>query len=342
MSSSNGYRGILAAALFALAPLSISAHAGTLEQVKARGAVKCGVSQGVPGLSFPDASGNWTGLDADYCKALALATLGDATKVLFMPLASMDRFAALQSGEVDVLVRSVTWTISRDASLGFNFRAVNFYDGQGFLVRKSANIKGANELSGASICVPAGTTTEQNTADYFRANNMKYDLATFGNFEEATKAYEGGRCDSLTADRSQLAGQRTKLTQPDEHVILPDIISKEPIGPVVRQGDEQWFDIVTWVHFAMVSAEELGIRSDNVDDKKKSDNPEIRRLLGLEGKTGELLGLSNDWAYKIIKTVGNYGQSYDRNLGPSSKIQIERGLNNLWTKGGLQYSPPIR
>lgn len=322
--------------------LATGAAAATLDDVKAKGFVQCGVSQGLPGFSNPDAQGNWSGIDVDLCRAIAAAVFSDATKVKYTPLSAKERFTALQSGEVDVLSRNTTWTMGRDTSLGLNFAGVNYYDGQGFMIRKSLGVKSALELSGASVCTNTGTTTELNVADYFRANKMEYEIVAFEKADEVVAAYDAGRCDVYTTDQSGLYAQRLKLTNPDEHVVLPEIISKEPLGPVVRQGDDQWFNVVKWTHFAMVNAEELGVSSDNVDEMTNSDNPEVKRLLGKEGEFGAAIGLSNDWAYQIIKQVGNYGQVFDANVGPSTPLAISRGKNDLWTRGGLQYAPPIR
>jgi general L-amino acid transport system substrate-binding protein len=318
------------------------AGAQTLNTVKQRGVLSCGVSQGLPGFSNPDDRGNWTGLDVDQCRAIAAAIFNDPTKVRFLPLSAKDRFTALQSGEIDVLSRNSTWTLSRDAALGLNFAAVNYYDGQGFMVRKALKVNSALELNGASVCTQTGTTTELNLADYFRANKMRYELIAFATVDEVVKAYDGGRCDVFTSDVSQLYSEKLKLTNPNDHVILPEVISKEPLGPVVRHGDDQWFDIVKWTHFAMVNAEELGVSQKNLEEALKSDKPEVRRLLGVEGNMGEQLGLTKDWVVRIIKHVGNYGESFERNVGSGSKLGIARGLNNLWTKGGIQYAPPIR
>jgi general L-amino acid transport system substrate-binding protein len=316
--------------------------AQTLKAVKDRGSVICGVSQGIPGFSNPDDKGNWTGLDVDFCRAIAAAVFNDPSKVKFSPLSAKDRFTALQSSEVDVLARNSTWTSSRDTSLGLNFGAVNYYDGQGFMVRKALKVNSALELNGASVCTQTGTTTELNLADYFRANNMKYEVIAFGTADETVKAYETGRCDAFTTDVSQLYAEKLKLANANDHVVLPEIISKEPLAPVVRHGDDQWFDIVKWVHYAMINAEELGVSQKTLDDALKSQLPEIRRLVGTEGAYGEQLGLTKDWVVRIIKHVGNYGESFDRNMGPASKLGISRGINRLWTKGGIQYAPPIR
>ncbi|HCL65688.1 MAG TPA: amino acid ABC transporter substrate-bindnig protein [Rhizobium sp.] len=322
-----------------------AALAGTLDDVKAKGFVQCGVNTGLTGFASPDASGNWTGFDVDYCKAVTAAIFGDATKVKYTPTTAKERFPALQSGEADVLIRNTTWTLNRDTALGFNFRAVNYYDGQGFMVRKDLNVKSALELSGAAVCVQTGTTTELNLADYFKANNLEYKPVVFEKLEEVNAAYDSGRCDVYTTDQSGLYSLRLTLKNPDENVILPEIISKEPLGPAVRQGDDQWFDIVTWTHYALVQAEEFGITQANVDEiKSTTTNPDIKRFLGAEAdsKIGTDLGLTNDWAYNIIKAVGNYGEVFERNLGMNTPLKIERGLNALWTKGGLQYAMPVR
>jgi general L-amino acid transport system substrate-binding protein len=316
--------------------------AQTLKAVKDRGSVVCGVSQGIPGFSNPDDRGNWTGLDVDLCRAIAAAIFNDPSKVKFSPLSAKDRFTALQSSEVDLLARNSTWTSSRDTSLGLNFTAVNYYDGQGFMVRKALKVNSALELNGASVCTQTGTTTELNLADYFRANNMKYEVIAFATADETVKAYETGRCDAFTTDVSQLYAEKLKLANANDHVILPEIISKEPLAPVVRHGDDQWFDIVKWVHYAMINAEELGVSQKTLDEALKSPLPEIRRLVGTEGAYGEQLGLTKDWIVRIVKHVGNYGESFDRNMGPGSKLNISRGINRLWTKGGIQYAPPIR
>jgi general L-amino acid transport system substrate-binding protein len=321
---------------------SSAASAQTLKTVKGRGSLVCGVSQGIPGFSSPDDKGNWSGLDVDLCRAIAAAIFDDPSKTKFVPLSAKDRFTALQSSEIDVLTRNSTWSLSRDASLGLNFTGVNYYDGQGFIVRKSLKVNSALELNGASVCAQTGTTSELNLADYFRANNMKYEVIAFGSADEAVKAYESGRCDAFTTDVSQLYAERLKFAAASDHVILPEIISKEPLGPAVRHGDDQWFDIVKWVHFAMLDAEELGVSSKTLAEAAKSPQPEIKRLLGLEGAYGEQLGLTKDWAVRILKHVGNYGEIFERDVGSGSKLGINRGLNRLWTKGGIQYAPPIR
>ena len=330
--------GFSSSAALAQAP----AAGNTLRNVQAKGFVQCGVTQGLAGFSQPDSQGNWTGLDVDFCRAVAAAIFNDPTKVRFVPLSAKDRFTALQAGEIDVLARNSTWTIQRDTALGLNFTGVNYYDGQGFMVRKSLNVKSARELSGASVCVQAGTTTELNLADFFRANNLKYEPVVFATNDETVKAYDAGRCDAFTTDASGLYAERVKLAKPDDHIVLPEIISKEPLGPVVRHGDDQWFDIVKWVLFAQVNAEELGVSKANIDQMLQSTNPEIRRLVGVEGNFGEALGLTKDWVVRIVKHVGNYGEVFDRNVGPNTRLGIARGLNALWNKGGLQYAPPIR
>ena len=334
-----------AGAMLAIATVlgfSGSASAQTLNAVKQRGSLICGVTQGLPGFSSPDDRGNWTGLDVDFCRAMAAAILNDPQKVKFTPLSTKDRFTALQSGEIDVLARNSTWTLARDTSLGLNFAAVNYFDGQGFMVRKSLKINSALELNGASVCTQTGTTTELNLADYFRANKMKYEVLALATADETIKAYDAGRCDVFTTDVSQLYAEKLKLTNSNDHIILPEVISKEPLAPVVRHGDDQWFDIVKWTHFAMVNAEELGVSSKTLDEALKSDKPDIRRLVGTEGNLGEQLGLTKDWVVRIVKAVGNYGEVFERNVGSGSKLGIARGLNNLWTKGGIQYAPPIR
>jgi general L-amino acid transport system substrate-binding protein len=319
-----------------------SATAQTLKTVKDRGMLSCGVSQGLPGFSSPDDKGTWTGLDVDVCRAIAATIFNDPTKVKFVPLSAKDRFTALQSGEIDVLSRNTTWTLSRDTTLGANFTGVTYYDGQGFIVKKSLKVNSALELNSASVCVQTGTTTEQNLADYFKGNNMKYEVIAFGTADEAVKAYESGRCDVFTTDVSGLYAERLKLANPADHVVLPEVISKEPLGPMVRHGDDQWFDLVKWVLFAMINAEELGITQKNIDEMVKTDKPELKRVFGTDGNLGEQLGLTKDWVIRIVKAVGNYGEAFDRNVGGGSKLGIARGLNQLWTKGGIQYAPPIR
>ena len=323
--------------------LSTAAFAGTLDDVRAKGFVQCGVSQGLPGFSNPDEQGNWTGIDVDVCRAVAAAIFGDSEAVKYSPLSAKERFTALQSGEIDVLSRNTTWTLVRDTALGLNFAGVNYYDGQGFMVRKDLGVTSALELDGASVCTNIGTTTELNLSDYFRANNMSFEPVVFEKADEVVAAYDAGRCDVYTTDQSGLAAQRIKLSDPDAHVILPEIISKEPLGPVVSHGDDRWLDVVKWTLYAMIEAEELGVTSANVDQMRDtSPNPAVKRLLGTEGDLGKNLGLPGDWAYNIVKQVGNYGESYERYVGPNTSLMLERGLNALWTDGGLQYPMPVR
>jgi len=332
--------GLLAAAAGVV--FASTACAGTLDVVKQRGMLNCGANGQLAGFGIPDAQGNWTGLDVDFCRAIAAAIFNDATKVKFVPLTAQVRFTALQTGDVDVLVRNTTWTLLRDTQLGLNATGVNYYDGQGFLIRKALKLNSALELNDAAVCVQQGTTTELNLADYFRANRMRLKTVAFATLDETVKAYESNRCDAFTTDASGLYSVRLKLIKADDHVVLPEIISKEPLGPFVRHGDDQWFDIVKWVHFAMLNAEELNVRQANVDEQSKSENPEIRRMLGTDGNFGEQLGLTKDWVYRIVKLVGNYGEVFERNVGQGSPLKIARGLNALWSKGGVQYAPPIR
>jgi general L-amino acid transport system substrate-binding protein len=334
---------LVAGSLLAVSALPV-AHAGaTLDAVKAKGFVQCGVSTGLAGFSAADENGNWTGIDVDVCRAVAAAVFGDANKVKFTPLTAKERFTALQSGEIDMLSRNTTWTLTRDTNLGLNFAGVNYYDGQGFLVSKKLGVKSAKELDGAAVCIQAGTTTELNLADYFRANGMSYTPITYDKSDESVKGFENGRCDVLTSDQSQLYALRIKLSKPDDAIVLPEVISKEPLGPVVRNGDEDWLKIVRWSVFAMVNAEEMGVNSKNVEEiRKDTKDPGKQRLLGLTGIGGQGLKLSDEWAYNIIKEVGNYGEIFDRNVGKDSPLGIARGLNALWSKGGIQYAPPIR
>ena len=316
--------------------------AQTLKTVKDRGTLNCGANGTLAGFGLPDAQGKWAGLDVDVCRAIAAALFNDANKVKFVPLSAKDRFTALQSGEVDVLVRNTTWTSSRDSSLGLSFVGVDYYDGQGFMVRKALKVNSALELNGASGCVQQGTTTELNLADFFRAHNMQLKSVTFATANEAVKSYDAGRCDAYTTDASGLYSERLRLANVNDHIILPEIISKEPLGPAVRQGDDQWFTVVKWTLFAMMNAEELGITSKNVDEMLKSTNPDVKRFVGTEGNYGEQLGLTKDWAVRIVKLVGNYGEVFEANVGQGSPLKIERGLNKMWNKGGVQYAPPIR
>ncbi len=319
-----------------------TATAGTLDDVKERGVLRCVVSTGIAGFAYPDANGVWKGFDIDFCRATAAAVLGDAGKIKAVTATGKTRFTLLNSGEGDVLWRNTTITFSRDVGVKLRFHGVNYYDGQGFMVKKSLGIKSAMELDGASICIQTGTTTELNLADFFHANGMIYEAVAIETNDEARQNYTAGRCDVYTTDASGLAATRSTFTDPDEHVILPEIISKEPLGPATRHGDDQWSDIITWVLNATITAEEKGVTSANVDGMKDSKDPEVLRLLGVEGSQGEELGLSKDWAYNIIKTVGNYGEIFERNIGVNTPIGLSRGLNDLWTRGGLQYSPPFR
>ena len=300
-----------------------------------------GANPGLAGFGLPDDHGVYRGFDVDKCRAIAAAIFNDPNKVKYIAINAKDRPTILAAGEIDVLMRNTTWTMSRELG-GMFFTGVNYYDGQGFMVRKKLGVDSALKLDGASVCVQQGTTTELNLADYFRANNMKLEAVVFATDEEATKAYDSGRCDAYTTDSSGLYSERLKMSVPDDHVVLPEIISKEPLGPAVRKDDIQWFEIVQWTHYALVTAEELGVTQANVDEMLKSPNPNIRRLLGVEGDFGATMGLTNDWAYRIIKSVGNYGEIFERNVGEGSPIKIKRGLNALWNKGGLQYAPPIR
>ncbi len=325
------------------AVVSLPAAAATLDEVKERGALRCGVNTGLPGFASQDDQGEWQGLDVDYCKAVAAAIFdGDGSKVEYSPLSAVQRFPALQNNEVDMLARNTTWTMNRDTALGLNFVGVNYYDGQGFMVRKDLNVTSALQLSGATVCVQSGTTTELNLTDYFSANNMELNPVVIESQSDVNAAYDQGRCDVLTTDASGLYASRLELANPDEHVVLPEVISKEPLGPTVRQGDEQWFDIVKWVHFGLLNAEELGVTQQNVEEMLESENPKIRRLLGVDGSFGEDVGLANDWMVDVIRAVGNYGEIFDRNIGPDTPLKIQRGMNALWTKGGLQYAPPVR
>jgi general L-amino acid transport system substrate-binding protein len=328
----------------ALAGFATQAQAGKdLDAIKARGQILCGVSTGLAGFSLTDSKGEWTGLDVDVCKAVAAALLGDSKKVKFVPLSAQQRFTALQAGEVDLLSRNTTITMTRDTSLGLDFTGVTYYDGQGFMVPKKLGVKSAKELKGATVCVQPGTTTELNLSDYFRANKMDFKPVVIERLEEVEQAYFSGRCDVYTADASALAATRaTRAQNPDDHLILPEIISKEPLGPAVRHGDNQWADIVRWTFNAQLEAEEKGITSKNIDEMLKSADPAIKRLLGVTPGMGKALGVDEDWVVKIIRQVGNYGEMFERNVGKNTPLKLERGLNALWTQGGLQYAAPIR
>lgn len=329
-------------ASLALAAGASAAKSPSLERVKKNGFLRCGVNEGLPGFANPDSKGNWSGFDVDFCRALAAVILNDPSKVRFTPTSAKVRFTALQSGEFDILSRNTTWSMSRDVQLGLEFIGVTYYDGQGFLVPKKLKVTSAKQLNGATVCTNTGTTTELNLADYFRSNNLKYKIIAFEKNAEVLAAYDAGRCDAYTTDASGLYAERLKLKKPDDHLILPEIISKEPLGPAINHGDQQWGDVVRWTLFALINAEELGVTSKNVDQMLKSTNPEIRRLLGVEGAFGESLGLTNDFAVRAIKKVGNYGEIFERNVGQGSPLKIKRGLNALWNKGGVLYAPPIR
>jgi len=313
-----------------------------LATVKERQSLHCGVTQGVPGFSTPDSRGNWSGLEVDICRAVAAAVLGDKNKVKFIALSGQSRFTALQSGEVDILSRVTTWSLTRDTALGLNFAPTTYYDGQGFLVRKKDGVNKISDLSGATICTQQGTTTELNLSDYFRANKIKMKSVVFESNDEVVQAFFKGRCDAFTNDTSGLVAERSKVKNPEDYVILKEVISKEPLSPAVRHGDDQWFDIVKWSIFSLIEAEENKITSENIDSFKNSKNPVIKRFLGLSKGNGKSLGLSEDWAYQIVKQVGNYAEVFDRNMGMKSPLKLERGLNALWKNGGLMYSPPMR
>lgn len=318
------------------------ATAQTLDVIRDRGKLICGINPDLPGFAARDQEGAWRGFDVDFCRAVAAAIFNDAGKVEFKALSNAERLTALKNSDIDLLSRNMTWTMARETALGINFAAVTYYDGQGFLVRSSLKAESALELGGKSICVQTGTTTEANLADYFRGKKLTYQLNAFPSADEALAAYNDGRCDAFTTDTSALFAERLKLAKPDEHVILPDIISKEPLSPAVRQGDDRWFKIVQWTHFVMLNAEELGVTSKTIEQAMNSDNPEIRRLVGLDGSAGPDIGLSIDWAARIIRLVGNYDEVFERNVGTGSKLGIPRGINQLWTHGGIQYAPPIR
>jgi general L-amino acid transport system substrate-binding protein len=332
----------LGAALFAA--FTGAAYAGkTLDTIKQRGELVCGVNTNLAGFSSADSQGNWTGLDVDICKAIAASILGDAKKVKYVPLNASQRFTALQSGEVDLLSRNTTWTLTRDASLGLEFTGITYFDGQGFMVPVKSKVTSAKQLKGATVCVQSGTTTEKNLNDYSKANNLGMKPVVFETLEATNKAYFSGRCQAYTTDASGLASLRNKeADKPDDHLILPELISKEPLGPAVRRGDDEFFTIVKWVVFALLEAEEYGINQANVDQMKASTDPVVGRILGTTEDTGKLLGLDKDWVYRPLKQVGNYGEIFERNVGPKSPLKLPRGANNLWSKGGLQYAPPVR
>jgi general L-amino acid transport system substrate-binding protein len=342
MSKLKYLTGVASAVALLVAGNAQAASGDTLANVKKKGYVQCGVNDGLPGFSSPNAKGAWEGMDVDVCRAVAAAVFADASKVKYIPLGGKERFTALQSGEVDILSRNTTWTMTRDATLGLKSTATTYYDGQGFMVNKSLGVKSAKELDGATICTEGGTTTEMNMADYFNANKMKYTPVVFDNSDQTVKGFESGRCDVLTSDKSQLFAVRVKLAKPDDVVVLPEIISKEPLGPMVRQGDESWELLVKWTVFAMINAEELGVSSKNVDEMAKSGSPDVKRMLGYDAPDGTTLGAVKDWGYQIVKQVGNYAEVFDRNVGKDSPLKIVRTENNLWNKGGFLYAPPVR
>lgn len=319
-----------------------SASAGTLDKVKEKGGLTCGATQGVVGFSFPDENNQWKGFDVDFCRAVSAAIFNDPNKVKFIPLSAKERFTALQSGEIDLLSRITTNTMSRDTTLGLNFVDVMYYDGQGLMVRKALGVKDGKELSGATVCTDTGTTTELNLTDFFKANKLEYKPVVFEKVDEQVAAYDAGRCDVLSTDISSLQAYRDKFKNPDEHTVLPNVISKEPLAPVVRQGDDQWQDLVQWTRNCLINAEELGVTSKNIAEMKKSTNPSVKRLLGIEGQFGKSIGLDENWCANAIEKVGNYGEIYNNNLGPDAAISIDRGLNNLWNNGGILYAAPIR
>jgi general L-amino acid transport system substrate-binding protein len=337
-------KGITSAAVFGALTLltSLGAQASTLETVKQRGSLVCGVSNGITGFSISDEKGAWTGFDVDFCRAVASAIFGDATKVQFVPVKADERFAALKENKFDLLSRNSTWSFSNEVDQGLLFAGVTYYDGQGFLVSKKRKVTSALELDGSKICVKNGTNSEANVADYFKSNRMKFEPIRFETMKEIIDAYQANKCDVISSDVSQLYAERLGLTKPNENAILADVISKEPLGPAVRQGDDQWLNLVKWVNYAMLNAEELGITKSNVAQAKQSQKPAVRRLIGAEGDIGKQLGLSPDWALNIIKNVGNYGETLEKNVGGKSKLGIARGLNQLWTMGGIQYAPPLR
>jgi general L-amino acid transport system substrate-binding protein len=328
-------------ATFVFATFNANANQ-TRENVIKRGSLNCGVSQGVPGFSNADASGKWTGLDVDFCRALAAAVLGDPNKVKYTPLSAKDWFEVLKAGDIDVLARNTTWTLARDGGLAVDFVGVNFYDGQGFMVRKAANINSAKKLNNVKVCLETGTTTELNLRDYFNANKLKYEQIGFTKADDAVAAYDAGRCEVYTTDKSGIAANRTKTKNPSDHIILPETISKEPLGPVVRGNDENWANIARWTLNVMIEAEEYNVTKTNIDSLKGSADPVIKRLLGLEGDLGKSLNLDNNWSYNIVKMVGNYGESYEANVGTKTPVNLPRALNASWRKGGILYAPPVR
>ena len=337
-----GKIGSITAALVVFGALALPAEAATLDSVTERGRLLCGVNTGLGGFAAPEEGGTWAGFDVDFCRAVAAAVLGDADKVDYVPLTTADRFDALKSGKVDLLSRNSTWTLGREVGFGLTFVGVTYYDGQGFLVPRESGVFSALDLDGSKVCVQSGTTTEANLADYFGANNMRFEAVVTASPAESIAAYGEGKCDVLTSDMSQLYAERLKLADADEHIVLPDAISKEPLGPAVRMDDPAWATLVKWVYFALLNAEELGIASDTIEAAAASEKPEVRRFMGRDGGFGEEMGLPNDWAARTIAAVGNYAEIYERNLGVDSPLGIPRGMNQLWSRGGIQYAPPIR
>lgn len=338
----NPMRNVILAMAAATLTAGTAAHAGTLDVIKERGEVRCGVSQGVLGFSVPDKNGVWGGFDVDFCRAVAAAVIGNPDKVAYVPLSTKDRFTALQSGEVDLLSRQTTWTLSRDTDLGMSFVGVNYYDGQAFMVSKEVGVTSVKDISGASVCTETGTTTEQNMADYFSANKIEYQVIAFEKPDQTIQAFNTGRCDVYSTDASALYAQRLTLNDPDRFVVLPEVISKEPLGPAVRQGDEQWFKVVRWTLFALIEAEEMGITRDNVASLLESGTTAQKRFLGIDSEAGKAMNLDPKWAYNAVSAVGNYGEIFERHLGKDSPLKIDRGLNRLWSDGGLIYAPPVR
>ncbi len=332
----------LCAAAAALAAATAAAGAATLDDVKARGTLNCGVNTGLLGFGQKDASGAWSGFDVDFCKAVAAAIFGDPAKVTYVPLSATDRFEALKSGKIDLLSRNSTWTLGREADLDIAFAGVTYYDGQGFMVKRASGKTSALELDGATVCVQTGTTTEPNFVEFFTTNNMKYTVVPAASPEEALEAYKAGKCDTITSDVSQLYAEKASLDAPGDSIILPDVISKEPLGPAVREADPAWRLLIQWVNFALINAEEIGLSSDRIEEAKASTKPEVKRLIGAEGDFGQKLGVPNDFVVAMVKAVGNYGEIYERNLGVDSKLAIPRGLSQIWSKGGIQYAPPVR
>jgi len=333
---------LLFCTLYSLSAIAKESTGDTLKVVQDRGYLVCGVSQGLPGFSNTNDQGEWQGLDVDFCRAVAAGIFSDKNKVKFIPLSAKERFTALQSGEIDILARNTTWTFIRDTTLGLDFIGTLYFDGQGFMVKKELGVQHVNELDGAIICTNSGTTTELNIADYFQSNGLKYQIVTFEKSDETVAAYEAGRCDAFSTDKSGLYAYGLQLKNKKDHIILPEIISKEPLGPVVRQGDDQWGNIVRWALFSLINAEELKLNQSSIKSSQNSKNPNVQRFIGTQGDFGSKVGLKNDWAYQIISQVGNYNDIFERNLGNQTTLKMERGMNQLWTNGGILYAPPLR